>query len=68
MVQKKTKEILQKSKFLYVLFIVRKDLRIQAVINFPTVRMISYVIVYKEEVSVEHYFDTSELNPLVNKQ
>lgn len=59
--------MLQKSKFLYVLFIVRKDLRIQAVINFPNVRMISYVIVYKGEVSVEHYFDTSELNPLVNK-
>lgn len=59
--------MLQKSKLLYVLFIVRKDLRIQAVINFPTVRMISYVIVYKGEVSVEHYFDTSELNPLVNK-
>ena len=30
--------------------------------------MISYVIVYKGEVYAEHYFDTSELNPLVNKQ
>ena len=31
--------------------------------------MTSYVIVYKGEVYVyvEHYFDTSELNPLVNK-
>ena len=40
----------------------------KAVINFPTVRMISYVIVYKGEVYAEHYFDTSELNPLVNKE
>lgn len=45
-VQRETKEILQKSKFRYVLFVVRKDLGIPAVINFHTVRMIGCVIAY----------------------